>query len=212
MFDDLGFPDTADFDWLIVLGGPMNIYEEKKYPWFVREKKFIEKAIKDGKTILGICLGAQLLADVLGAKVSRNREKEIGWHLVTLTEEGERSPVFGVLPCAFTPFHWHGDTFGIPNGAARTVQSEGCFNQAFEYDEGRIIGLQFHLESTAESIRKLVENCRHEIQPGNYIQSPNEMLSQERTLDGLRSLMTRFIDTMANEWHKANQVKESHDL
>lgn len=198
MFDDLGFPDTADFDWLIVLGGPMNIYEEKKYPWFVREKKFIEKAIKDGKTILGICLGAQLLADVLGAKVSRNREKEIGWHPVTLTEEGKRSPVFGVLPREFTPFHWHGDTFEIPNGAIRTAQSQGCLNQAFEY-EGRVIGLQFHLESTMKSIEGLVENCRHEIQRGKYVQSP-EMLFRDQAVEALGILVTRFLNAMESQF------------
>lgn len=199
MFDERRLPDAADFDWLIILGGPMNIYEEKKYPWLMREKKFIEKAIKDGKTILGICLGAQLLSDILGARVKRNREKEIGWHLVTLTEEGEKSPVFGVLPREFKPFHWHGDTFEIPKGAIRTAQSEGCFNQAFECD-GKVVGLQFHLESTAESIKGLVENCQKEIQKGKYVQSPDEMVPQDEALDGLGVLMTRFLDAMENKF------------
>ncbi len=199
MFDGGRLPTMGEFDWLVILGGPMNIYEEKKYPWLVREKKFIQRAIKGGKIILGICLGAQLLADVLGAKVSRNREKEIGWYPVTLTEEGERSPVFGGLPRGFTPFHWHGDMFEIPNGAARTVQSEGCFNQAFEY-EGRVIGLQFHLESTTESIKKLVRHCQNEIQSGKHVQSADEMLSQPQALDELGILMTRFLNAMESQF------------
>lgn len=199
LFEDGKLPDTAEFDWLIILGGPMNIYEEKKYPWLAAEKKFIEKAIGHGKMILGVCLGAQLLADVLGAKVKRNQEKEIGWHPVTLTEDGETSKVFSVLPREFIPFHWHGDTFEIPRGAVKTAQSDGCPNQAFEY-EGRTIGLQFHLESTAEGIKRLVENCQSEIRTGKYIQSPDEMLSQDRALDGLGALMTRFLDAMENKF------------
>lgn len=195
LFDGGKLPAMTEFDWLVVLGGPMNVYEERKYPWLIQEKRFIEKAIDQGKVILGICLGAQLLADVLGAKVSGNSYKEIGWHPVKLTKEAEDSTVFHGLPHEFTPFHWHGDTFDLPQGAVRIAQSEGCLNQAFEYHE-RVIGLQFHLESTRASIKRLIENCGDEIEEGKYVQLSNQMLSQGHFLSELEFLMTQFLNNM----------------
>ena len=104
-------PGMDDFDWLIVMGGPMNIYEEREYPWLVEEKQFIEEVIKTGKVVLGICLGAQLIADVLGGKVRQNDYQEIGWFPVTKTSEANNSVFFKSLPDDFMAFHWHGDTF-----------------------------------------------------------------------------------------------------
>ncbi|HHG73948.1 MAG TPA: type 1 glutamine amidotransferase, partial [Persephonella sp.] len=165
-------PDMNEFDFLVIMGGPMGVYDEDKFPWLVEEKKFIEKAVKEGKKILGICLGAQLIADVLGAKVYKNRYKEIGWFPVYITKGAEKSEVFKDFPENFTAFHWHGDTFDIPEGAVHTVRSEACENQAFEY-EGRIIGLQFHLETNKESAQALIQNSVEELmEKGDYIQSP----------------------------------------
>lgn len=108
LFNNDALPKTSDFDWLIIMGGPMNIYEDKKYPWLLKEKKFIEKAIADKKIVLGICLGAQLIVDVLGGAVYKNNYKEIGWHPVSLTKGTKNSSVFGKLPDKFIAFHWHG--------------------------------------------------------------------------------------------------------
>lgn len=105
-----------DFDWLIIMRGSMNIYEEEKYPWLAVEKKFIARTIESGKIVLGICLGSQLIADVLGGRVSRNKYRELGWFPVTLTKEAKDSPVFSALPARFNVFQWHGDTFKIPQG------------------------------------------------------------------------------------------------
>lgn len=188
-------PPLDTFDWLIVLGGPMNIYEEQIYPWLAGEKVFIREAVARCKAVLGICLGAQLLADVLGGEVVKNNYPEIGWHPVTLTPEAELSPVFRSLPAGFTAFHWHGDTFTIPPEAKRTAASAGCANQAFDFN-GRVIGLQFHLESTPESIDNLIENCGSEIVEGKYIQSAGQMVSQAHHLQQARNLMELLLDNI----------------
>jgi GMP synthase-like glutamine amidotransferase len=148
LFDGQELPGLDEFDWLVIMGGPMNIYEEDKYPWLAREKRFIWDSIASNKIVLGICLGGQLIADVLGGKVRRNLYKEIGWHPIKLTSEGQKSRIFSVLPKTFMAFHWHGDTFEIPPQALRAAESEACANQAFML--GKAIGLQFHLESSMD--------------------------------------------------------------
>ncbi len=169
-------PAVEDFDRLVVMGGPMNIYEHDRYPWLVEEKEFLDRVIGAGKTVIGICLGAQLIADVLGGRVVAGPEKEIGWLPVTLTREGRESGLFDGLPDRFTAFHWHGDTFSIPAGAVRLAESEGCANQGFLYD-GRVLGLQFHLESTPESVALITDRCRDEVVEGPYIQTVEAMRS-----------------------------------
>jgi GMP synthase-like glutamine amidotransferase len=185
-------PGLECFDWLIVMGGPMNIYEEKKYPWLVKEKQFINEAIKEGKAVLGICLGAQLIADVLGGKVRKNDYKEIGWFPVSKTVEANNSVFFKSLPDEFMAFHWHGDTFDLPPGAIRLVKSLACENQAFEYN-GKVLGLQFHLESSITSITRLIENCRDELIEGKYIQSENEILLNQDYLKEIKPNMDKLL-------------------
>ncbi|MEJ5365732.1 MAG: type 1 glutamine amidotransferase [Desulfosoma sp.] len=162
-------PAPHAFDWLIVMGGPMNIYEDDLYPWLAEERRFINSAVISGKTILGICLGAQLLADALGSTVFRGMFKEIGWHPVEMTPEAAVSPLFKDFPSSFHAFHWHGDTFHIPEGAVHMARSAGCPSQAFVYED-RAIGLQFHLESTEETVEALLRHCGTEITEGPYIQ------------------------------------------
>ena len=193
--DNEKLPQIEDFDWLVILGGPMNIYEEKTYPWLVREKEFIAQAIAAKKTVLGICLGAQLIADVLGAKVKRNDFTEIGWFPVALTENAKSSPFFGTLPDRFTAFHWHGDTFEIPSGAVRSAESEACKNQAFVYND-RVIGLQFHIEYSHESINRMLENCGDELVEGEFIRKENEILNLKGNLTETKNLLTSLLDNM----------------
>ena len=125
-FQNDPLPELGNLDWLIVMGGPMGVADEQKYPWLTTEKRFIEKAIRDGKTVLGICLGAQLIADVLGARVYSIQHKEIGWFPIELTDEGQRSSLLGFIPDQFDVFHWHGDTFDLPDGATHLARSEAC--------------------------------------------------------------------------------------
>lgn len=142
--------DPATFDVLIVLGGPMNIHEEAIHPWLRTEKALIADAIARGRRVLGICLGAQLIADVLGGGVARSATPEIGWFEVELTEAGRAEPLFAALPSRFTAFHWHEDTYALPPGATGLARSAACAQQAFSFDSGRVLGLQFHAEVTRE--------------------------------------------------------------
>lgn len=152
-----GLPDPDNFDMLVIMGGPMNIYQYHRHPWLPGEKRFIKDCISRGKTVLGICLGGQLVADVLGGDVTKAPFEEIGWYPVELTDAGRQLEVFAHFPDRFTTLQWHGDTFSIPPGGIHAAWSEATPNQAFTYDDERVIGLQFHLEETRETLGELVE-------------------------------------------------------
>jgi GMP synthase-like glutamine amidotransferase len=186
-------PALDAFDLLIVMGGPMGVHDQGKYPWIQGEKAFLRGVIAAAKPVLGICLGAQLLADVLGARVFPNEEKEIGWFPVerasTVPEQLE-----SLLPVRQTVFHWHGDTFTLPEKAIRLYSSIACVNQAFVYEE-RVIGLQFHLEVSPESIATLIENCRAELVPAPWIQKEEEMLvAEEVDFSTINTWMGALLD------------------
>ncbi len=192
-------PVVDDLDWLVVMGGPMNIYEEKRYSWLTAEKQFIRSAVAAGKTVLGICLGAQLIADVLGAAVVQGPHPEIGWFPVHKDPRANRSAVGRALPARFTAFHWHGDTFELPQGAVSLGSSEACACQGFVYDE-RVVGLQFHLETTADSAAALVRNCGQEIGDGPYEQPAQEILAGADLFDDLNTCLVSVLDTLAGGW------------
>jgi GMP synthase-like glutamine amidotransferase len=172
-------PELDGVDLLIVMGGPMGVHDEEQYPWLMEEKAFLREVIRAGVPVLGICLGAQLLAHVLGAEVRANGEKEIGWFSVLRADGVEAGGVpealARILPTHKKVFHWHGDTFSLPAGAVRLYSSAACVNQAFVLD--RVIGLQFHLETTPAALAALVENCRPELVPGPWVQSEEEILA-----------------------------------
>lgn len=189
-------PPADQLDWLVVMGGPMNVYEENQYPWLAAEKKFIREAIAKDKIVLGICLGAQLIADVLGGKVVRNEYKEIGWFPVTSLPEGLSSIPFRGLPNVFTALHWHGDTFSLPPGATMLAESEACPAQAFSFNSGRVLGLQFHLESSVESVRSLIENCSDELVRGKYIQTADEILESGENFSNIHKTLLHLLENM----------------
>ena len=189
-------PATEEFEWLFILGGPMNVYEESRYPWLAREKRFIGEALREGKVLIGICLGAQLLACVLGAKVTRNPCVEIGWYPVQKASQASQSSLSGFLPDSFPAFHWHGDTFEIPRGAVHLARSEACENQAFAFDE-RVVAFQFHLESTRESVENLIHSCPEDLAEGPFIQSPLHMLADLGRFRAINDLMADIFDGLA---------------
>lgn len=195
VFRESALPPADSFEMLVVMGGPMNIYEEDEYPWLKPEKAFIKKAIDSGKKVLGICLGAQLIADLLGGKVTRGKYKEIGALDIEMTAEGLKA--MPELPAKFKVFQWHGDTFAIPSGAIHLARSEACENQAFIYKE-KIIALQFHLESTKKSVSSLVEKCEGDIKPGPYVSS-KEILKAipEEFFNASNKFMFKIMDRLA---------------
>lgn len=196
LFNDEPLPAPEDIDWLIVMGGPMNIYEEDKFPWLKREKVFIAEVIKRGSRVLGICLGAQLIADVLRGRITANAEKEIGWWPI-IPDPGLTPGLQEVFGQGLTVIHWHGDTFSLPAGAARLAQSEVCRNQGFVYQE-RVLALQFHLETTKESLEKLIANSADElVETSPYIQQPAEMLADESRFGVINEAMARLLNYMA---------------
>jgi GMP synthase-like glutamine amidotransferase len=191
-FQNDPLPQLGEIDWLIVMGGPMGALDEGKYSWLVAEKRFIERAIIAGKVVIGICLGAQLIADVLGAEVYPNPFKEIGWFPIQLTPAAQRSELFDFMSGQQEVFHWHGDTFDLPDGAVHIARSDACRNQAFVYKD-KVIGLQFHLELTSENVRNLIENCSADLVEGAFIQSPSEMLLHKEAFEETNRTMDKLL-------------------
>ena len=148
-------PGSDSFTHLLIMGGPMAVYEMDRYPYLKKETKLIDRAVKANKHILGVCLGAQMIAHALGARVYAGDHKEIGWQEIALTPEGMKDPVMGTLALegrsAAEVFQWHGDTFDLPAGAVRLASSNLYPNQAFRFSD-RVYALQFHIEVTPEIV------------------------------------------------------------
>jgi GMP synthase-like glutamine amidotransferase len=174
-YEATSLPDPLDLDLLIIMGGPMSVNDEENFPWLRSEKHFIRNTIECGKTVLGICLGAQLIAKALGESVYPNRRKEIGWFPVTGIPHEDES-IFH-FPPSLEVFHWHGDTFDLPEDAVLLARSVACENQAFQYGKN-VIGLQFHLETTPKTARAIVDNCRTELLPSKFVQPEAIILDQ----------------------------------
>jgi GMP synthase-like glutamine amidotransferase len=188
-------PSAAEIDCLIVMGGPMSVNDEQALPWLVPEKHFIGDMISRGKPVLGVCLGAQLIANVLGSKVYPNAEKEIGWFPIQSTASGHHGRVVR-FPDECVVFHWHGDTFDLPAGAVPLATSAACRNQAFQFGPN-VIGLQFHLETTPAGAHDLVAHCREDLVPATYVQTGDVILAApaERyaTINRLMSDVLSFL-------------------
>ncbi len=187
-------PDPGEIDLLIVMGGPMSVNDEADYPWLVAEKDFIRRWIDADRPLLGVCLGAQLIASALRARVYPNAVKEIGWFPVTaVTPLPDHAFRF---PPKQTVFHWHGETFDLPPGAIHLARSAGCEHQAFQVGH-HVIGLQFHLETTPETAAALIDNCRNELARAPYIQDEATLRSAPpqayRTINLLMADLLNYI-------------------
>jgi len=182
-------PGPSGFTHIVLLGGPMNVYEEDRYPFLKSEDLFIKEAIQRGKHVLGICLGAQLIAKALGARVTKSPVKEIGWSEVSLTEEGLKDPLFSALPKAFPVFQWHEDTFEIPRWGTLLATSPDVPNQAFQYGDNAY-GLQFHLEVTMDMIREWTE----EYGEGTPSLRTEILRVTEKEFGNVTSMGTRFLN------------------
>ncbi|OPX45921.1 GMP synthase [Ruminiclostridium hungatei] len=215
LYNHEAVPPLNQFDLLLIMGGPMNIYEEEKYPWLKYEKSFIKEAIQNHKAVLGICLGAQLITDVLGGKVTRNPQREIGWFEVDFNSEAKSFEVFEGFPERLTVFHWHGDTFSkLGEGAVSIASSEGCANQAFIYGD-RVIGFQFHMECTEAGIVSLMEGCADEMSGGSYVQSKEQIYQRMGCVKADNLLMADFLERLGllcsgkeRAWKKSDISRE----
>lgn len=193
-FESAELPNLNEVDLLVVMGGPMSANDQGKFPWLIQEKQFIRSVIQSGKPVLGVCLGAQLIASSMGARVYRNHEKEIGWFPI----QGV-APIDGSafrFPSSVDVFHWHGETFDLPSGALRLARSEGCENQAFQLGQS-VVGLQFHLETTPELAREIVSHCRAELVLATYVQSETAIIAAAaekcRTINNLMVEVLAFL-------------------
>jgi GMP synthase-like glutamine amidotransferase len=170
--------DPANAGLIVVMGGPMGVGDIVRYPWLGRELSYIERAVILGMPMLGVCLGAQLIASALGAPVVRNRQKEIGWFPVRLDRSALNHRLFSGMPAVQTVLHWHGDMFEIPDGAVRVAESDACPNQGFVYGM-RIVGLQYHLEADRQLLDGMVENSDEHREAGRFI------MNRDQLVDGL---------------------------
>ena len=200
------YPDPSAVDLVVVMGGPMDADDEVASPWLPAEKRFIAAVLADGAAVIGVCLGAQILAEVLGGHVKRNPQREIGWHEVRLTAAGRREPLLAAWPDAFVCGHWHGDTFDLPTGVETLASSDACANQLFVAEGGRAVGIQVHLEWDEEGLSALVAACDDElVDEGDFIESAEGMLrgvvQHGRTC---RELLYRLLDVVADNARKAN--------
>lgn len=206
-YQEYQLPELESLDLLIVMGGPMSISDINKYPYLIEIKEFISKSIAQNKWILGVCLGAQLVAEALGAGVKKNHSKEIGWYPVQQTPAAIDSWLADLLPCEFTCLHWHGDTFDIPDGAVHVARSQACENQAFVWND-RVIGLQFHLEFTPQSTQNLIDRSQDELAErddgsgttkGQWIQTEQQLLEDTPMFDAANNIMAGLLEHIESE-------------
>jgi len=182
-------PTVDQFDWLLVMGGPMSAYEEDMYPWLVAEKKVIKQAIDSDKTVLGICLGGQLIASAMGADVYKNTEHEVGWHLITKTNSCATW-----MPDNLVPLSWHYDCFDIPNGAIPFASSAITPNQGFKLGKN-VWALQFHLEAYANTVGDFLGLDDEGLPTGEYVQTEAEIFTTKH-LEQSRQAAFSLLDQM----------------
>ena len=197
LFENDPLPDAATIDLLVIMGGPMNVFDFHIHPWMQEEVEWVSAFIESGKPVLGICLGAQIVAASLGAEVYPGKHKEIGWfNLHFLPCLGDYR-ICKDLPSTRKVFHWHGDTFHIPEGAIRIAESQVFANQGFIYN-GKVLALQFHLEVTPGGVKDLVKHCSDELVNSPHIQTAKEILKEERYYKDNQELMFQFLDYLSS--------------
>ncbi len=190
-------PETVDADMLMMFGGAMSLTSPDPPPWLAQEKALIRRYVDEGQRVLGICLGAQILASALGANVRRNAQPEVGWHKIEVVDAPKRSKLADLFPRELTVFQWHQDTFEIPPGGVRLMRSTACRNQAFIVDD-RILGCQFHMEANAKTVRTFLAVSSLWKQSGTFVQSESEITAGiERYLSeqnlALQNVLARFL-------------------
>jgi len=195
------FPLPKDIDWLVLMGGPMSVLEEDIYPWLIEEKKLVAGCISSGRRVIGICLGAQMIARSLGAEIRVNGEKEIGWYPLELSAQAKDTPHANILN-GLMAFHWHGETFDLPAGALHLCSSIACENQAFQYG-ANTLALQFHLEVDEAALRGMVSEMAQELMPSAYVMKAEEILERKQSLEANNKAMFALLQLLAEGFRVA---------
>jgi GMP synthase-like glutamine amidotransferase len=196
IFENTAFPALNDIDVLVIMGGPMGVYEEDIYPSLKQEKKFIRSAMDAGKKVLGICLGSQLVAEAAGARVYPHTEKEIGWWPVQLVKSGQSAVITKGFPDEFITFHWHGDTFDLPSGAHQLFKTNACSNQGFLIGT-QVAAVQFHMEATSDLINGMIAHNGDQLIPAPHVQSEQQILQQ---VPGMMEQQFSYISRFFNNF------------
>lgn len=194
-YETISIPNLDAIDMLIIMGGPMGVYEETRYPWMHVEKKLVKLAIDSGKIVLGICFGAQLIAAALGANVFPNQQKEIGWHPVYFKENVHTFRQLDFLPSELRVLHWHGDTFDLPDESLQFASSVACNNQAFIYKQ-KVLGLQFHFEILEQGVQDLLTHCENELITAPFIQDKIHLLKGVEHIPKANAYMYKLLDRL----------------
>jgi GMP synthase-like glutamine amidotransferase len=193
-------PATDSFDWLMVMGGSQHAWDIQNNPWLQAEKKFLKDVLAEGKIILGICLGAQLLAEALGGRTFPNKHEEIGWHEVSLNQQGRSSFLFENAPSSFIAFHWHSDHFSLPRDCTTLAYSKASENQAFVCSTRPVVGLQFHPEYTREMVRYFAGKPGQNWIPDKFVSSTDEVRAKTDEIQENYWLMELLLNNMERKF------------
>jgi GMP synthase-like glutamine amidotransferase len=187
-------PNLADFDLLVVMGGPMSVNDESEHAWLAPEKELIRQCVAANQFVLGVCLGSQLIANALGSRVYRNHAKEIGWMPLTLLPAASESAL-AKLPQQLEVFQWHGETYDLPPGCTHLAQSEACRIQAFDHPHA--LALQFHLEVTEDCVKGLIRHCASDIGAGQWEQPREKLIEGEaKNREAARAALFDILDSI----------------
>jgi len=188
-------PEPEKVDCLVVLGGPMSAWDDQRYPWLTVEKRLLERFLAAGRPVLGVCLGAQLLAEVLGARVYTGPHREIGWHAVRGTRESRDHPLGRLFPERFETFLWHGDTFDLPDGALHIAESDAFPNQAFLCNQA--LALQFHLEARPDWVHRITNRDAGQFEETDYVQPIHSVLEKQ---EGVYRANNQLLERLLDRW------------
>jgi len=188
-------PPLKGVDLLIIMGGPMSVNDTLQFPWLRMEKESIRRVVDADIPVLGICLGAQLIASALGAIIRQSPIKEIGWFPIS----GKSCDGCFLFPETLSVFHWHGETFDLPPDAQLLASTAECTNQAFQLADKKVVGIQFHLETTPESLDSIIENCRDDLAEGPKVMFEAEIKEQASShYTSIHQEMTRLLDFLVS--------------
>lgn len=194
------FPPVSSLDWLVIMGGPQRPMFREKAPYLDKEIEYIQSALSANKTILGFCLGAQLIGEALGAKTEESPHKEVGIYPITLSDEGRQDPLLRGLSGELPVIHWHNDMPGLTDDAKILAYSEGCPRQIIRY-KPNVYGFQCHPESTFQDMEDRILNCREDLKPGSYIQTKEEILNGD--IPRINGMMLAILDRLHAQYLQA---------